>query len=118
MVKDILIAGIADDEIRKDVLVHPELDGKIDKLIVKFVEEKEMARNACQATSRSEINVVSGYLKMSREAPREDANSNLSLKGSCTKCGVEIVLYICYRSGKMNKEPFTHCLKCFRLGRE
>ena len=118
VVKDILIAGIADDEIRKDVLAHPELDGKTDKDIVKFVEEKEMARNACQATSRSEVNGLSGYRKKSREAPREDTNNKLSLKGNCTKCGDEIALYVRYRSGKMNKDPFTHCLKCFRLQRD
>ena len=118
VVKDILVAGIADDEIRKDVLAHPQLDEKIDKDIVKFVEEKEMARNACQATSRMEINSLSGYRKKSRDQTREDTNNKLSLKGKCQKCGVEIALYIRYRSGKMNKDSFTHCLKCFRLERD
>ena len=40
VVKDILIAGIEDSEIRKDVLGMPELDAKSDNDIVKFVEEK------------------------------------------------------------------------------
>ena len=40
VVKDILISGIEDSEIRKDVLGMTDLDTKSDKDIVKFVEEK------------------------------------------------------------------------------
>ena len=39
VVQNILVAGFTDDEIRKDVLSHPQLDEKIVKDIVKFVEE-------------------------------------------------------------------------------
>ena len=39
-VKDVLIAGIADAEIRKDVLGWTELDTKDDKCAVSFVESK------------------------------------------------------------------------------
>ena len=46
VVKDILVAGIADNDIRKDILGHAQLDSITDKDIVKFVEEKEMAKNA------------------------------------------------------------------------
>ena len=38
VVKDILIAGIEDSEIRKDVLYISDIDSKTDKDIVKFVE--------------------------------------------------------------------------------
>ena len=41
VVKDILISGIEDSDIRKDVLAMPELDSRSDKDIVKFVEEKK-----------------------------------------------------------------------------
>ena len=61
VVKDILVAGIADTDIRKDVLGHPNLDTMLDKDIVKFVEEKEMAKNAVSATSRSDVNAMSNY---------------------------------------------------------
>ena len=62
VIKDILIAGIEDQEILKDVLGMENLDSKTDKDIVKFVEEKEIARNAIQASS-SNKNTLSGYNK-------------------------------------------------------
>ena len=117
VVKDILVAGIVDDEIRRDVLAHSKLDELSDKDIVKFVEEKEIARNACLATSRSEINGVSQYRKQSKEE-HKPKKVKLTLKGNCAKCGTEIALYTVYRSGKINKDPFTHCLKCFRIERD
>ena len=39
VIKDILIAGIEDSEIMKDVLGMAKLDKKSDKDIVKFVEK-------------------------------------------------------------------------------
>ena len=47
MLKDILLTGINDIEIRKDILSSPDFDTKSDKDIVRIVEEKETARNAC-----------------------------------------------------------------------
>ena len=98
----------------KDVLAHPQLDEKVDKDIVRFVEEKEMARNACHATGRSEINAMSQY----RKHAKDDTKHKLALKGKCAKCGTEISLYTRYRSGKINKDAFTNCLNCFRMERD
>ena len=44
IVKDILICGVADNEIRKSILELDDLDNKTDKDIVGFVESKEAAR--------------------------------------------------------------------------
>ena len=82
VVKDILVAGIVDDDIRKDVLGHARLDSLTDKDIVAFVEEKEMAKNACDATGRSDVNGVSAYRKQSRENNRNSNNSNNSNNSS------------------------------------
>ena len=46
VIKDILIAGISDSEISKELLGWSELDNKSDKEVVCFVEEKEMALKA------------------------------------------------------------------------
>ena len=46
VIKDILVAGVVDSEIRKDVLGWSELDAKTDKEVVTFVEEKEIAQKA------------------------------------------------------------------------
>ena len=117
VVKDILVAGIADNDIRKDLLGDPKLDEKDDKGIVTFVEEKEMAKNACKATGRNEVSALSSYRKLSKDEP-SSGNKKLAMKGKCAKCAEEINLYTRYRNGKMNRDPFTCCLKCHRIERD
>ena len=46
MVKDVLVAGLCDEDIRKDVLGWSELDDKNISETIKFIEAKEMARDA------------------------------------------------------------------------
>ena len=94
VVKDILISGIEDSDIRKDVLAMPELDSRSDKDIVNFVEEKEIPRNAIQTTLT--VSAVSSY---KRERKSRDAYDNsatkkkLSLRGKCAIYTDEMLLY-------------------------
>ena len=112
VIKDILVAGVADSEIRKDVLGWSELDAKPDKEVVTFVEEKEIAQKAWLGNAAGAAG-ISGY----RKSPRtEDADTRkkLALKGRCSRCRVQIPLYTRYQSGKMNRKSFELCTKCFR----
>ena len=64
VIKDILIAGVSDGEIRKELLGWSELDEKSDKEVVKFVEEKEMALKAWSSSKGgSNVGGLSGYRK-------------------------------------------------------
>ncbi len=128
VVTEVLIAGIADLDIYKEVLTHPDLDKKGDKDIVLLVEEKEIARKACSA-NRSDVAALSAYRKMKKDVTKKQpANNNnnnsepestnkLSLKGRCASCSKEMSLYIRYRSGKMNREAFNTCVDCFKAGK-
>ncbi len=128
VVTEVLIAGIADLEIYKEVLTHPDLDKKSDKDIVLLVEEKEIARKACCA-NRSDVSALSAYQKMKKDVARKppannhnnsdesESKNKLSLKGKCASCSKEMRLYIRYRSGKMNKEAFNTCVDCFKAGK-
>ena len=116
VVKDILIAGIADNDIRKDVLSWAELDEKSDKDIVRFIEEKEIAKNAYSGNLATAAG-MSSYMKSNRNGDDENKYSvkkKLAMKGKCSKCSSEIFLYTKYRSGKLNNDPFQMCLKCFK----
>ena len=110
---------------------------------MQLVEEKEVARNACNL-SRSDVGGVSAYRQQVRNpnhnqqlstqqqqqqqhqlynSSRDDSSTlsnsqKLSLKGTCSKCQVSIQLYTRFRSGKMNKEPFKTCAKCFKLDKK
>ena len=113
VVKDILIAGIDDMEIRRDILSLSNLDSTSDKDILRFVEEKEIARNACSVNLSTAS--ISSYNK-SKRRPDTDPNlkKQLTMKGYCAMCNIEINLFKTYRSGKLNKEPFKTCAACFK----
>ena len=116
VIKDILIAGIEDSEIMKDVLGMAELDAKSDRDIVKFVEEKELARNALQATSST--NALSSYNKSRRNdgAAHDDSaiKKKLSMRGKCASCHADIALYKQYQNGRFNKDAFKVCVGCYK----
>lgn len=104
VVKDILTGGVADADIKRDVMGHQSIDKMTDKEVVQIVEEKEIARNAC-AMSRSSVGGVSSYRKQSKDDTGTVSNNKrLSLKGECSKCGAVIQLHTRCRSGKINKE--------------
>ena len=122
VVTEVLIGGIADLEIYKEVLTHPDLDKKSDKDIVLLVEEKEIARKACSA-NRSDLAALSAYRKMKKDVTKKppanksdesETTGKLSLKGKCAVCSKEMRLYIRYRSGKLNKEAFNTCIDCWK----
>ena len=58
IVKDVLISGLADDDIKREVLGWAELDQKKVQDTVTFVEAKEMARDAL---SKQSVGAVSTY---------------------------------------------------------
>ena len=115
VVKDILIAGIADSDIRKDVLSISDLDSKTDKEVVQFVEEKEIALNALGSSLTTAG--ISAYNRTKKTPADVDGTlkKKLAMKGRCTACNTEISLYKTYRgSGRTNKEPYQKCVACFR----
>ena len=86
-----------------------ELDDKSDKDIVKFVEEKEIARNALQMSSTNAG--MSNYNKNRKGNQSNDITKKLALRGKCQTCSKEIALYKQFsNSGKLNKEPFKTCV--------
>ena len=75
VVKDILISGIEYSDIKKDVLTMPVLDPRSNKDIVKFVEEKEIARNTLQTSL-----VASAVSSHNKECKSREADENNAAK--------------------------------------
>ena len=65
---DVLITGVADSEIRKNVLSlsWSELDVKSDNEIVAFVESKEVAKNAWNSTPTAAVAGMLSYKKTAK----------------------------------------------------
>ena len=110
VVKDILISGIADPDIRKDVLEWPELESKSAKDLVGFVEGKETSKKAWTAQP-SDAAGMSSYKKSGKQEDSETAKK-LALKSKCTKCGVHIPQYTRSRFGRINRTTYKLCVKC------
>ena len=116
VIKDILIAGISDSEISKELLGWSELDNKSDKEVVRFVEEKEMALKAwASSKAGSQVGGLSGYRK-SKNGDNDKARK-LALKGNCITCKAQTALYTEYANGKLNKNPHKYCQSCFKLSK-
>ena len=120
VIKDILIAGIADSEIRKEILGISDLDEKSDKDIVALVEAKEMAIKAWSSAPVSDTAGLSNYRreqKSSAPPPTDDSlREKLAAKGKCSECSKVISLYRRFQSGKLNKQAFKLCQGCYKAG--
>ena len=116
VVKDVVLAGMADSDIRREVMGISDLDAKNAKEVVAIVEEKEMARDAC--FDSSEVHGVSTYRQNRRNLPNRsnDIKAKLSQRGKCSQCGKEMNLYHKFPSGKTNSKPFKLCQSCFKSG--
>ena len=103
IVKDVMTAGLVDEEIKKEVLGWAPLDEKDVDATVTLIEAKEMARDALnRPLSHS---AVSSYKKKKFEAA---PNS----KGSCKACGGEMEKYVWnQRQGRMME--YSLCLPCW-----
>ena len=104
MVKDVVIANLADEDIKKDVLGWSELDDSNLDDTIKFIEAKEMARDAL---SRPPTNAGLSNYKKGKQVPKQ------KVKVLCNDCKVEIDKYVWNK--RMNKMiECSLCLQCWR----
>ena len=104
IVKDVLITGLIDDEIRKEVLGWADLDTKNIKETVTFIEAKEMARDALVKQS-----TAAGITSQRQKT----VNTKPSTKTTCQTCKVEIDRLVWNK--RLHKMiACTLCLPCWR----
>ena len=104
IVKDVVISGLADEDVKKDVLGWPDLDDKSLEDTVSFVEAKEMARDAL---SKGPTNAgISSYKK-------GKTDGKPATKTSCKSCKKEIDKFIWNKRQKKTIECYL-CLPCWK----
>ena len=91
MVKDVLIAGIYDVEIRRDILSTPDILNKSTNDIISLVEAKETARNAMPGSAAA----MSTFKREQRKdkAPENVTPSSKSQTSPCPDCGKTYSFY-------------------------
>ena len=88
IVKDVLIEGLYDMDIKREVIGWTDVDAKTVEETVSFVEKKEMARNAMN--DHSNVTAVSTYKKQGKPEKNVVKEKPKSAKGHCPDCNVEI----------------------------
>ena len=109
MVKYVIISGIADEEIKKEVLGIPDLDKKTLNDTVTTIENKEMASRAISSPAQHlQSNAIHSDIP-------KDMQLKLSQKSKCKHCSKTIQRYKLRRKGsnKFLKE-FSLCIDCWK----
>ena len=109
MIRDTLLKGICDVEIRREVLGTANILTTAINDVIALVESKEMARNAAPI---SDVSAVSAF-KRQKTAPVAHDGSE---KSPCPVCKQLFSLYSKGPRG-WNSTPHTLCIDCFRSRR-
>ena len=105
LVKDVLVTGLVDEDIRRDVFGWSELDTKDVQETVGFIEAKEMAREAL--SQHPSVSAVSAYKNIKRNEEVSKSKTN------CSECRAEMDRYSWSRRDKKMVER-TLCLSCWK----
>ena len=111
IVKDVLIAGIADLEIRRDIL---GIDSVLDKSltdVITLVESREMARNALPTPSS--LDAISSFKKSKSSLHARHLTTEQLQTADCPVCKEKYRLFTEGRSG-WNTKPHRQCVKCYK----
>jgi hypothetical protein len=104
--KDVLISGLADDEVRREVLGWPALDDSNIEATVSFIEAKEMAREALNRHSTA--NAISSYHRQKNAGKKDNPE-----RSNCQNCHVAMDKFSwSKRQKKLVEQRF--CLSCWR----
>ena len=104
VIRDVILAGICDLDIRRDALSMPGIQDKATNDVIGIIESREMARNA---TLLSSISAMSSYKQVKQ--PRPPAANQKTVP--CPECGKP---FLCFRErpgGGINKNAY----KMYRL---
>ena len=103
--KDVLISGLAEDEVKREVLGWPGLDNSTIEETVSFIEAKEMARDALNRHSAT--NAISSYRTKTKPGKKDIQRT------SCQSCNVDMEKLVwSKRQKKMTERKL--CNACWR----
>ena len=109
VIRDVLLAGIADVDIRRDALSMPGILDKTTNDVIAIIETREMARNA---TPMSSLSAVSSYKR------EKNTKSELPKTSPCPTCSKPFLRFRERQNGGMNKVPYKLCLDCWRADKK
>ena len=116
IVKYVIISGIVDDDIKKDILSYTDLDSRSLNDTIALVESKEMAVRAMTSKVGSE-NSVAAASNSQKTSTVKSTQEKLAIKWKCRNCDSQIQRFKLVRDrggkGKILKE-FNLCKECWK----
>ena len=108
-IKDVMLAGISDNDIRRETLSTENILSRSVNQIITFVESKEMGRNAIDDSSS--ISAISAFQR--NKKGKTDNTVDRSRQMACPSCSKNFNVF---RKGKngWNAKPFKVCFECYR----
>ena len=108
MIKDVILNGLVDEDIKKEVLGMDDLDELNVEKLVSRIEGKETARNALNKSHTLSAS-ISAFKKSVDTSPLEEKKLRTEIK--CGDCEVKIKAYVRGRQGKLLERKY--CRDCF-----
>ena len=129
IIRDVLVAGIYNADIRRDVLGVDMITDKSVNEVIGLVEKREMARDVHNVSAN--MSSFSTYRKEVRKVPvpRKSPGPLPGFSDTCTasrtsecvpcpQCGNQFTHFREGRNGVVNSKPFEVCIDCFRSKRQ
>ena len=108
VIKDVILNGLVDEDIKKEVLGADDLDGLTVERLVSRIEGKETARNALNKGTALSAS-ISSFRKNNTETAVEEKKLKMEVK--CGDCDTKIKAFVRGRQGKLLERKY--CRECF-----
>ena len=112
IVRDVLLAGIADIDIRREVLGTDAILGRAVNDVIAIVVSKEMARNALPTTAAG----ISSFRREKATPTGTQSTPDRNRTAMCPDCKQTFSLFSEGARG-WNTRPHRQCIKCYRAQR-
>jgi len=111
IVKYVVVSGIANEDIKKDVLGHADIDTRYLTDMISLIENKEMAARAMSSIAMGDFNVALHQLETRQNGTAKDTDTKFQTKTNCKTCN-KVILKFKLRRGKIRE--FIHCINCWK----
>ena len=108
MIRHVILNGLYDDEIKRDVFGQNNLDDIDVPDLVSLIEGKETARDATSSASTSAIS------QFKKRQQKDNVNVDYNRKEKCHTCGNPFNVYRKLYGERPNKTPFVDCQDFWR----
>ena len=122
MIRDVLLDGIADIDIRREAQSIEGMQTKPINDIIAFVESREKARNANQPSGLAAVSTYrrEKFQPKEKDPPKRNPSPpavDKTRTGMCPDCNTQFLLFSCSKFRGWNKKPHEKCQNCWKKSR-